>query len=445
MGRLIKIHEIDEFNEIINIPDASISDEILTNVLNLDEEMELEQFTRDILYDPNNTPHGPVEIADILTTLCVRGEKKNTAFVLKGKSYKKVTSREVSHQFLKLRQLPDIGLIVFGAVGNIYDDAQRDFITTAMDIGCDYLIVDAHDWARLFIAYEKICPKDGLPYREHGICIAGHQRETRIKLEWETTDKARYTIVQHMDVSTGMAKRYSAIIRMDRHYSREVIRNIIQKATLEVKESTYYKNERTKERWGNTPAHVVWLYIAHDHEDIQTTNWVCRSSWIYPDLPATYRPVSLGGDEVVEGIEIKWNDGYKSFKGFVESHLGSKEEVIELAELLIGEMLPYATLAVEQYKKYQSKSIEKEEFIRCIKSLRPKVSQLYLKAGNMPIPPSECKDFSEECQNIYATIDNMYLYVTDDFDQGKEWLFTKAIIDLSKELQRLEFERRKFR
>lgn len=445
MGRLIKIHEIDEFNEIINIPDASISDEILMNVLNLDEEMELEQYTRDILYDPNNTPHGPVEIADILTTLCVRGEKKNSAFVLKGKSYKKVTSREVSHQFYKLRQLPDIGLIVFGAVGNIYDDAQRDFITTAMDIGCDYLIVDAHDWARLFIAYEKICPKDGLPYKEHGSCIAGHQMKARLKLEWETKDKARYTIVQQMDNSTGIAKKYSAIIRMDRHYSREVIRKIIQEATLKLKESTYYKNERIKERWGNTPAHVVWLYIAHDHEDIQTTNWVCRSSWIDPDVPASNIPFDLGGEEFVEGIEIKWNDGYKSFKGFVENHLGSKEEVIEFAELLIGEMLPYATLAVEQYKKYQSKSIGKEAFIRYIKSLRHKVNQLYLKAGNMPIPPSECKDFSEECQNIYATIDNMYLYVTDDFDQGKEWLFTKAIKDLSDELQRLEYEKRKFR
>lgn len=268
MGRLIKIHEIDEFYEIINIPDASINDEILTNIANLDEETELEQFTRDILYDPNNTPHGPVEIADILTTLCVRGEKKNAAFVLKGKSYKKVTSRDVSHQFMKLRQLPDVGLIVFGAVGNIYDDAQRDFITTAMDIGCDYLIVDAHDWARLFIAYEKICPQDGLPYNDHGSCTAGHQRDTGLKLEWETKDKARYTIVQQMDICTGTAKRYSAIIRLDRHYPREVIRKIIQEATLKLKQSTYYKNERTKERWGNTPAHVVWLYFAHDHEDI---------------------------------------------------------------------------------------------------------------------------------------------------------------------------------
>lgn len=444
MGKLIKMHEIDEFYEIIKIPEASIHKEIITNITKLDEETELEQFTRDILYDPNNTPHGPVEIADILTTLCVRGEKKNAAFVLKGKSYKKVTSRDVSHQFLKLRQLPDIGLIVFGAVGNIYDDAQRDFITTAMDIGCDYLIVDAFDWARLFIAYEKICPKDGLPYNEYGVCEAGHQRDAGLKLELETREKIRYTIIRQTDVSTGMAKRYSAIIQIDRHYTKEIIRSVIQEATLALRKSNYYRSENTKSRWGNKTADVVWLFITNDLEDVQTTNWICQSSWISLELAEPFRPKRLDGDEEINGIEIKWNNLYKSNKGLFDNHFGSKEEVIDKCEALLSEMLPFARDAIEQYKKYQSKSSTMEEFVSYMKLYRPKVNQLYLQAGDMPIPPTECKDYSQECQNIYATIDNMFIYVNDDFDKQKEWLFTQAIKDLELELQRLEFEKRKF-
>lgn len=85
-----------------------------------------------------------------------------------------------------------------------------------------------------------------------------------------------------------------------------------------------------------------------------------------------------------------------------------------------------------------------EEFVSYMKLYRPKVNQLYLQAGDMPIPPTECKDYSQECQNIYATIDNMFIYVNDDFDKQKEWLFTQAIKDLELELQRLEFEKRKF-
>lgn len=314
--------------------------------------------------------------------------------VLKGKSYKKVTSRDVSHQFFKLRQIPDIGLIVFGAVGNIYDDAQRDFITTAMDIGCDYLIIDAHDWARLFIAYEKICPKDGLPY-ENGVCVAGHQRDAGLKLEMETREKIRYTIVRQMDESRGMAKRYSAIIQVDRHYSKEVIRTIIQEATLSLMNSTYYRSEITKSRCGNATADVVWLFIAHDHEDVQPTNWVCRTSWISPELSEPFRPKGLEGDELVNGIEIKWNHEYKSNKSFFENQFGSKETIIEACESLLDEMLPYAQKAIEQFNKYKSGNITKVEFIQYILSLKLKVNRLYLKAGNMLIPPSECKDFSD--------------------------------------------------
>jgi len=128
MGRIIKIHEIDEFSEIRTIPDAAINDTILSNIRELDEKSEIERFIREILYDPNETPHGPTEIADILTShVHIRGNKRLAAFILKGKSFQRVSSRDITHQFAKLRQIPQLSLMVFGAIGNIQDDAQRDF------------------------------------------------------------------------------------------------------------------------------------------------------------------------------------------------------------------------------------------------------------------------------------------------------------------------------
>ena len=157
MRRLIKIYEIDEFSEIKAIPDASISEEILANIRNLDEKGEIEHFVREILYGPNETPHGPTEIADILTSHGhIREDKRLVAFILQGKSFKRVSSRDVTHQFAKVRKIPEFGLMVLGAVGNIQDDAQQDFLRAAIAAECDYLIIDAQDWARLFIAYEKI-------------------------------------------------------------------------------------------------------------------------------------------------------------------------------------------------------------------------------------------------------------------------------------------------
>jgi len=161
----IELHHIDKFSKVAAIPDASINNKILSNVRKLNEKTQLERFLREILYDPDETPHCATEIADILTChVHVREEKRLAAFVLKGKSFPKVSSKNVTYQFAKLRQVSDLGLMVFGAVGHIQDDAKRDFVQIAHDAECDYLIMDAQDLARLLIAYKKISPKDGRPY-----------------------------------------------------------------------------------------------------------------------------------------------------------------------------------------------------------------------------------------------------------------------------------------
>jgi len=101
MVRLLDIQDVDEFSEVKRVPKESISSEIISGIRQLDEANELERFIREILYDPNETPHGPTEIADILTHhVHVRGERTLAAFVLKGKSFPRVRSRNVSHQFL---------------------------------------------------------------------------------------------------------------------------------------------------------------------------------------------------------------------------------------------------------------------------------------------------------------------------------------------------------
>lgn len=75
MSQLIKLHDIDEFSDVIKIPTAAITSSKIKNVKALDEKEELEVFLREIIHDFNDTPHGPTEIADILTThVVVNGE-----------------------------------------------------------------------------------------------------------------------------------------------------------------------------------------------------------------------------------------------------------------------------------------------------------------------------------------------------------------------------------
>jgi len=338
--------------------------------------------------------------------------------------------------------------MVFGAVGNIQDDAQRDFIQTAIDAECDYLVIDAQDLARLLIAYEKICPKDGTPYDEMGTCKNGHVRDKGLPLEMEVREKARYTIMNQRDESHAGAKRYSAIILLDRHYPREVIKGIIEEATEKLKYSNYYRNERVKARWGKTPAHVVWLSIVYDLEDVQNANWVCRTCWIDPSLRKDMRPTGLNGNEKLGDIEILWNDNYKPHKKFLESCQGTKEEVLEAIRPILSEMLKLAEKAINYFEKYQSGSIPKEEFISAMQKMEPKVTELYFQSGNIPLSPEDCKEYDQACQNIFATIHEMFLYYSKRGletwpKQNRDWLMQHTIKRFYDDWRRVKSEERK--
>ena len=448
MGKLIKTQDIDEFSEIITIPDKAIVKTIILNVRKLDEEKDFERAIKEILYDPNETPHGPTEIADIITSLHIHGVKKNAAFVLKSKSYPKVSSKLVSHQLLKLRQISDLGLAVFAAVGNIQDDAKRDFIQTAKDIGCDYLILNAHDVARLLIAYEKICAKDGMIYDQSGTCQNGHALDNGVTLEIELKEKYRFTITQQRDVSHGGAKRYSAVILTDRHYQKDILRKIIIDATEKLKFSNYYRNERVKARWGKLPSNVVWLDIAYDLNDISNSNWVCNTSWIDPNLTESMRPLPVVGTEQINGITISWNESYKLNKDFYEGHSGSKEDFLNGIRPILKEMKNLAELSIKKFTEYKQGNLSEGEYIKFMQRLCPQYDELYSDSGKLPLPPDDCKDYDQACQNIFATIHDISLYYSKMGletwpKKNREWLMQNTIKRYQEELRKLDFEESK--
>ena len=449
MVRFIKLHDIEEFSEVKTIPDAAINREILANIRNLDEKNEIECFIREILYDPNETPHGPTEIVDILTShVHIRGDKRLAAFILKGRSFKRVSSRDVTHQFAKVRQIQGLKLMVFGAVGNIQDDAQRDFAQTAIDADCDYLIIDAQDFARLFIAYEKICPKDGIPYNDMGTCTNGHMRDEGLFLEMKVREKISYTIVRQRDLSHARAKHYSAFILLDKHYSKDVIRTIIKEATEKLKHSNYYRNEQVRERWGKIPAHIVWLYIACDVKDIQNANWICRTSWIDTILPENMRPLGLNGNEKIGDIEVLWNDSYKTYKNILDSISGTKEEVLDAICPILNEIVELGRKGINYFEEYKRGDISEDEFILKMQKLEPRVNELFIQYGDIPISPVDCKDYDKACLSVIFTINNMFIYYSKKGlelwpKHNRDWLMQDTIEKFNDDLKRIKFEESK--
>jgi len=177
---LVPFDEIDAFRESKHVQSAEISDALIDAVRSLDEREEFEPFIRAILSDSSDTPHGPAEIADILThKLIVKGQSGLAAFILKGKSFKTVRPKHVAHQIYRLEKIAGLRYAALAASGTVLDAAKEQFVATAERLGAKYSIFDAMDLARLFVAYGFLCPRDARRIIA-GRCRCGYSPSYRI-------------------------------------------------------------------------------------------------------------------------------------------------------------------------------------------------------------------------------------------------------------------------
>ena len=450
MNNLIELSDIDEFSAIKNVPNSGINKEVIETITNIYEH-DLERFIREILFDPVETSHDPMEIADILTDhVHIKGEKRLTAFILKGKSMKKITSKGITHQFAKLQTISGIRLIVLAFVGTIQDDARRDFIRTADNIGCDYLIINAQDLSRLLIAYEKICSIDGTIYSEDlGVCKNKHSREEGIILQINAKEEPLFSIIKQKDVSNAGSKRYTATVLVDRHYTKETFQSIIQQSITILKTSNYQRNEYLKAKWGNNPAHIIWLFLASDLEDVQNVNWICRALWIDPNLPKTFHPLGLPNDcEIYKGIKISWNKNYKTYKKLYKSFYGTKEEIIRNYQMITSEMVKLTNKGVSYNENYKQGIISETEFILKMQAIEPTVSELYRKASHIPLEPEDCRAYAGACQSLFAIIHDIFLFYSKKgvdiwSKKDREYLVQDKIAQFKEYLPLINIEEKK--
>ena len=449
MSRLVKIQDIDQFYEIVHVPGGVITPDVLGSVRQLDERYNLEPMLREVLWDPTETPHGPTEIADILSTkVRVRGTPSLAAFVVKGKSFVKVRSEHIVHQVIRLRQLPGLALMVLVAVGHIQDNAQRDFIQMARDAECDYLIVDAIDCARLLVAYEKICPTDGTPYGPEGVCSRGHKQDEGIKLTLRVRAGMQYDIPELRDVSHGGARRLTAKVLVDAHYDREMLREIIRDVTCQVRQSSYCRGELVRKRWGDTQAHVVWLFLGADLQDLSSANWLARTQWVDPGLDQRMRPMELSASEYVDSIAIAWSESYEEMRQFYGEHSVDKGRALAQLEPLVAQARAVGSRIADWFDKREGGDLDENTLIARIRAVSSEINMISDAASNLSFPPQDVKDYDTRAQSLFAHLGNMALYYSERGVatwpmKNRTFLMRYTVNDFRADLQRLEFEKEK--
>lgn len=449
LSRLVNIQDIDQFFKIVEIPEEAITPAVVGSVRNLDEKRELEPMLREILFDPTETPHGPTEIADILTSkVGIGGRRCEAAFILKGKSYSKVRSTTIASQLIRLRQLPALDLIALVGVGHIQDDARRDVEQTATDAHCDFLVMDASDCARLLIAYEKICSKDGTPFGSDGVCLQGHRRAPRLELNVQISGDPEYEIAKLEDSSLALVRRLSAKILVNCNYSRDVLRQIIRRATREVANDSYHRYERLAARWGDSPGQVVWLFLAADSLDVRNCNWLARAQWIDPGLPSAWRPVKLDASEYLGDIAVIWEEGYASRRKYYREHTAAKGAFLGRLDPLVERARVAGEALCSSFELLEAGRIDERELMARVCRAAPEIEQVYVESANLPYAPEDAKDYDRRAHSLFAWLDNMRLYYSERGvemwpESSRTYLMRLAVRDFRSDVARLTFEREK--
>jgi hypothetical protein len=334
------------------------------------------------------------------------------------------------------------------AVGHIQDNAQRDFLQMAMDAGCDHLIIDALDCARLLIAYEKICPLDGTPYGSDGNCLHGHKLDEGVQLEIRVRDGIHYEIPSLRDMSHGGARRLTATVLVNPNYSREVLREVIRDASHQVRRSSYYRSEIVATQWRGVDAHVIWLYLAADLQDLRNSNWLARTQWIDPNLDREMRPFDLSASEELESIAVEWNESYRSMRDFYGEHSADKGRALAILEPLLDRATTIGNRVISWFDAFERGEIPERTLISHIREVASEIDTITNEAGELPFPPQDVRDYDNRAQSLFGHLGNMTLYYSEHGieswpRENRTLLMRSTVKDFLADVDRLKFEREK--
>lgn len=451
MSAPVSIDEIEEFELVRRLPKQCINETIVAGIAKLNEKEELEPFIRDIIADRNDTPHGPKEIADILTTnITMRGKPVLAALVNKGRATKVVTEKIIAHQIVRLRDVPGVQLLVLVAVGNIQDDAVKILTRTAHDENADYMIVGPVDIARLFIAYGKVCPKDASPF-QNGKCPQCLTAASEpIELAMKVQEELRFDVLEPADISTGGKKRYRAQIITNLHYSKAALREVIKKAVWELRHSNFYRSTQRRALFGEREADFVFLNVYFDLRDRQQGNHACLASWGGPAMDKNASPMITNPDETIGDIAVQWNKSYAANREFWRTKYGKKEDWVPKIEPLVPKMDEMIKIACGLLADFKSGNLQQPDFEDMMEGLESKAMELWQGSGSQEVPPLDCED----CDTAFATMATVFHNAFLPFGslsrsretwkfETKIWLMVDAIKRYDEDRERFSFEWKK--
>jgi len=264
------------------------------------------------------------------------------------------------------------------------------------------------------------------------------------RLSQKIISAREYTELSLEDMSHGQAKRYAAKILLNREFTKDDIIQAIKDVTNRLKNREYYTNKQLEERWRNTEAHVIWIYLYLSPEDCHRANWICMTQWISKKLSPA--PIQLDGETIDGDIVVKWNEDCQERSRISRLYELPKEEFLDLMMKLADPIREIVTQIENVINQYNSGEIDEARYMSLMSNFESQVTKLYFEATDIGSAPIECRDLSQQFQNL---AEMAHTFVSP-FSEGNLETWDKAarknlvpmiyLRDYHKELQKFDFE-----
>jgi hypothetical protein len=275
--------------------------------------------------------------------------------------------------------------------------------------------------------------------------VNSHALEQLKKLSQKIISPREYTVLSLQDVSHDLAKRYAAHILLNRDFTKDDIIPVIKDVTNSLKNREYYRNQQHEERWRNTEAHVIWIYLYLSPDCHNRDNWICMTQWISKKLSPHFAPIQLDGETIDGDIVVKWNEDYQEISRKSRLYELPKEKFLDLMMKLADAIRGIFTQIENVINQYNSGEIDEARYMSLMSNFESQVTKLCVEATEIGSAPIECRDLSQQFQNL---AEMAHTFVSP-FSEGNLKTWGKAarnlapmiyLRDYHKELQKFDFE-----
>jgi len=170
------------------------------------------------------------------------------------------------------------------------------------------------------------------------------------------------------------------------------------------------------------------------------------TQWISKKLSPHFAPIQLDGETIDGDIVVKWNEDYQEISSKSRLYELPKEKFLDLMMKLADPIREIVTQIENVINQYNSGEIDEARYMSLMSNFESQVTKLYLEATEIGLAPIECRDLSQQFQNLAEMAHTLVVPFSEGNFKTWDTAARKYLVPMiylrnyHKELQKFDFE-----